>query len=117
HALDLDAETFVIGESGFQEASGAALLLVGHDFGEGDARVVVDGDMNELPAEALAARSAIALSPAIARDAMADAVNLAELFDVDVDHLAWLVALIAAHRLRWLQRTDPVQPEPPEDAA
>src|SRR5829696_4528399 len=65
HALGLDAEAFVIGESGFQEASGAALLLVGHDFSEGDARVVVDGDMDELPAEALAPRSAVALSPAV----------------------------------------------------
>jgi hypothetical protein len=112
HSFDLDAETFIIGESGLQKASGAALLLVGHDFSEGDARVVVDGDMDELPTEALPSRSAITLPPSIAGDAMADTIDPAELFDVDVDHLTRLVALVASHRLRWLQRTDPIEPEP-----
>ena len=54
-ALDLDAEAVVVGESGLEEAGGASLLLVGHDLGEGDAGVVVDGDMDELPAEPFAA--------------------------------------------------------------
>ena len=34
----------------------------------------------------------------------------AELFDIDVDQLAWLLALIAAHRNCRLQRADPVEP-------
>ena len=41
----------------------------------------------------------VALAGAIAGDAMADAVELAELFDVDVDQLAGLLALVAADRL------------------
>jgi hypothetical protein len=48
---------------------------------------------------------------------MADAVEPAELFDVDVDHLAGLLALIAAHRGGRLKRIDPVQSQPLEDTA
>ena len=47
--------------------------------------------------------TAVALASAIAGDAMADLVELAELFDVDVDQLAGLLALIASHRLGRLQ--------------
>src|ERR1700676_663904 len=53
-ALDLDAEAVIVGERSFEEGRSAALSLAGHHLGEGDARVVVDGDMDELPAEALA---------------------------------------------------------------
>ena len=45
---------------------------------------VVDADMDELPADA----AAVALAGAVAGDAMADPVETAELFDIDVDHLA-----------------------------
>ena len=48
---------------------------------------------------------------------MADAIDPAELLDVDVDHLARMFALVAADRLARLQRTDPVEPEPLQDAA
>ncbi len=49
--VDLDAEACVVGDGGFEEGDGALLLLVGHDLGEGDARSVVDADMDELPAD------------------------------------------------------------------
>lgn len=48
HALDLDAEDLVVGEHGLEERGGAALLSVAHDPDEGQARVVVDGDVDEL---------------------------------------------------------------------
>jgi hypothetical protein len=47
---------------------------------------------------------------------MTDAIDPAELLDIDVDHLARMCALVAAHWLERLQRTDPVEPEPLEDA-
>src|SRR5262249_54082499 len=112
----LEAEAFVIGQSGLEEGVGAALLLVGHDLGEGDARVVVDGDMDELPAEPFAPCSPIALPSAIAGDAVADAIDPAELLDVDVDHLARVLRLVAARRFARLQCTDLIEPEPPQDA-
>jgi hypothetical protein len=46
----LDAEACVVGERGLQEDGCATLLLGGHDLGEHDARVIVDGDMDILPA-------------------------------------------------------------------
>jgi hypothetical protein len=81
YALDLDAEVLVVGECSSQEGGSAASLLIGHDLGKGNAGVVVNRDMDVLPSRT----SAVALSPAVTRDAMADLVELAELFDVDVD--------------------------------
>src|SRR5580700_4270804 len=115
-ALDFDAEAFVVGERRFEEGGGAALPLIGHDLGEGDAGVVVDGDMDELPAEPFAPCPPVALPSAVAGDAMADAIDPAELFDVEVDHLARMFTLIAAYRRRRLQGRESVEPEPPQDA-
>jgi len=54
--------------------------------------MIVDGDMDEFPADT----SAVALAFAVAGDAMTDFVETAELFDVDMDHLARLGPLVAA---------------------
>src|SRR6185295_14549744 len=103
HPLNLDAEAFVVGQSGLEEGGSTAFLLIGHDLGEGDARVVVDGDMDELPAEPFAARSPIALPSAIAGDAVANAIDPAELLDIEVDHLARMLALVATRRFAGFQ--------------
>lgn len=83
--------------------AGAALLLARHDPGEGNAGVIVDGDMDELPAHA----PAVALSLAVAGDAVADAVEAAKLLDVDMDHLAGFGPLVAAHRGRLVRGRRP----------
>jgi hypothetical protein len=82
-AGDPDTEALVVGNRSFQKGGGAFLPLVGHDLGEGDPRGIVDADMDELPAEPFAATAAVTLAAAIAGNAMADAVDAAELFDVD----------------------------------
>src|ERR1700733_7898671 len=69
--------------------------------------------MDELPARA----PAPVRTAAVACDAMAYAVELAELFDVDVDELAGMLALVAAHGLGRLQHLELVQAQPLEDAA
>lgn len=51
--------------------------------------------MDELPTQALADAAPVALSGAIAGDAMADALDAAELLDVDVDEFAGMLALVA----------------------
>ena len=79
--LDGDAEAFVVGDGGLEEGDGADGFLVGQDLGEGDPGVVVDGDMDELPALVAAA----SLAGSVARDAMADLFETTEFFDVDVD--------------------------------
>jgi hypothetical protein len=95
--LDLDAEACVIGGGGPDEGDGAALFLVLHDLAEGDARGIVDADVDEPPAQALATTSPAALASTVARDPVADAVDSAELFDTDVDEFARVFAFIAAH--------------------
>ncbi len=75
--------------------------------------MIVNTDVDELPADA----AAVALTGVIAGDAVADLVEAAELFDVDVDHLARRLALITAHRLGRLQVAHPVQSQAAQDAA
>src|SRR4051794_21279562 len=48
---------------------------------------------------------------------MADAVEAAELFDIDVDQFAGMLALVAANRRGGFERLDAVEAEAPEDAA
>src|SRR4051794_22702388 len=48
---------------------------------------------------------------------MADPVEAAELFDIDVDQFAGMLALVAAHRRRGFERLDAVEAKAPEDAA
>src|SRR4029450_2177125 len=80
---------------------------------EGDAGVIVDADVHVFPADA----ALITLASAVAGDAVSDLIELTELFDFDVDQLAGMLALIAPHRLGGLERAEPVEPEPPQDAA
>jgi hypothetical protein len=51
--------------------------------------------MDELPTDAAIAT----LASAIAGDAVADTIEFDQLFDVDVDQLAGVLALVAASRL------------------
>lgn len=55
--------------------------------------------MNVLPADT----AIVALAGAIASDAVPDTFDPAELFDVDVDELAGMLAFIAADRFRRFQ--------------
>jgi len=109
----LSLEIFVISHSRLEKGNGAVGLLIRLDLGESYAGVIVDADMDELPADA----AAVALANPIAGDAMADPIETTELFDIDVDHLARCGALIAARRLGRLQVAYPVQTQPPQDAA
>ena len=81
---------------------------------EGDPRSIVNANVDELPADATIAidRASIATG-----DAMSYRADAAKLLDVEVDQLTWVLALIAADRLGWLQRGEPIQPEPAQDAA
>ena len=85
----------LLNAGGPEEGHGALLPLIGQDLREGQARGVVDGDVDKLPADA----TRLALSATVAGDAMADAVEAAELLDVDVDQLAGRLPLVAAHGL------------------
>ncbi len=70
--------------------------------------------MHVFPAWPLAARTQVTLACAIAGDAVADLSELAELFNVDVDQFAGMLALIATDRLSRLQRREPVEAQSPQ---
>jgi hypothetical protein len=55
--------------------------------------------------------------PAVADDAVADAIEAAELLDVDMDQFAGMGALVPAHWLGRLQSLDAIETEAPEDTA
>jgi hypothetical protein len=65
----------------------------------------------------LEAGAACLALPPIAGDAMADALEAAELLDVDVDQLAGVLPLVAADRLGRLQGGKAIEAEALEDAA
>ena len=84
---------------------------------DGDPGSVVDADLYILPARPLATGARVALAGSIAGDAMADPVELAELFDVDVNQLTRVLALITPDWLDRLQRREPVEAQSPQDPA
>jgi hypothetical protein len=108
-----DAETLVIGHSRLEKGNRAVCRLVGLDLGEGDAGMVVNTDVDEIPAGA----AAPVWTTRIAGEAVADPLETPELFDVDVNDLAWTLALIAAFRLGGLQIPYPIQAQAAQNAA
>src|SRR5215212_3710611 len=113
HTGNRDAEVRVVGDRGLEEGDRALLLLVREDLREGHPGGIVDADVDELPPDA----PALALIGSIAGDAMADPVEAAELFDIDVDQFAGMLAFVAADRRGGFERLDAVEVEAPEDAA
>ncbi len=113
HARDGDAEAGVVGDGRFQEGGGAVGGLVGQDLAEGHAGVIVDADVDELPADA----AAVALSGSVAGHAVAGLFETAELLDVEVDHFAWRLALVADDGCERVQVPGPAQLRSPQDAA
>jgi hypothetical protein len=61
--------------------------------------VIVDADVHVFPSDA----AAVALASAVARDAATDLIELAKLFDVDVDQLARPPAKFPAPRPKTAQ--------------
>ncbi len=96
-----------------RKATALYFLLVGQDLAEGDTGVVVDANVQILPADA----SSVALAGAVAGDAVARSVEAAELLDVDVDELAGVLAFVAPYRLGRFERLEAVEAEPPQDTA
>ncbi len=84
--------------------------LVGQDGGEADAAVIVDGDVQ------IFVSRAARLLRSIAMDAMAWLDDPGELFDIEVDEIAWTLVLVAHHRRRRIKRTQPVHAGPAQDA-
>jgi hypothetical protein len=97
-------------------------LLVGQDLDVGQAGGIVDGDVHELPADALAAvtvavdeRRVVVLAQPVADALARAALDAPELLDVDVDQLAGPLALVALRGLA-PQPAELAHPDPGQDA-
>ncbi len=74
----MDAERPVILNRRHEEGDCRRVPLIGENPGERNARVIVDGNMHELPSETPHA------PPAVTMDAMADTADTTQFFDVEV---------------------------------
>jgi hypothetical protein len=83
---------------------------ISQDLNVGQAGGIIDGHVDELPADA-----ADLMTP-VAGDAMADPPDAPELLDVEVDELAGLRVLVAHHRGGRLERPQPGEPLLPQIA-
>ncbi len=79
--LDRDTQACIVGDRRLEKGHGAGLPLVLHHPAESDPGGVVDTDVDELPADA----AALVRTTPVTTDAVADAIEFAEFFDVDVD--------------------------------
>src|SRR5690606_20923182 len=102
HAAYTNAAGGEPGHGTLEESGGGlgGLAFVEH-LGVGQAGRVVDSDVEVLPPDAAHAGGAITVHP------VAGPADLAELFDVDVDQLACVAALVA---VGWLDRVELGQP-------
>jgi len=88
-----------------QKAHRGCLLLIRQQLDVSQSRGVVDGHMSFLVAGTMGAAK-----PAITGDPVTDPFKASQLFGVDVDHVAGLCPLVAAHRLCRLQVLEPAKP-------
>ena len=95
HALDLDALLGVPAVGAAEEADTVGWAFAPEQFCVGEAGVVVDREVQVLPAGVAAAGEAISVDP------LPDRPETAQLLDIDVHELAGPLALVAAHRLGW----------------
>jgi len=108
---DADAELRIVGKRGAEEGDDRVMLLVGMNFREGDAGVVVDGHMQVFPT-----KSAMAIG-GVSSDAVARLANAPEFFDVQVQQVAGMGMFIAGINGRGFEHAGFVQPQAGEDAA
>jgi hypothetical protein len=92
HRSDAHAAPAEPAHYAMQKGDGALGALVGHRLGQRHAGAVVDGGVDELPAHAPGAPSAIAM------DAMANSADPAEFLGVEVHELTGPLPLVATHR-------------------
>lgn len=79
-------------------------FFVGFELREGNAGMIVNANVDKLPADA----EAISLAGSVAGDAMAYLVETPKLFDIDVDDLTKCGAFITTHRLGRFQIPHPI---------
>ncbi len=110
YAPDGDAESTVVVDGGGEESGSRVASLIGVELGERDARVAVDTDVDVFPSRALAAMLTGG------GDAVAGATKAAAFLDVEVQHVAGMRMLVAAHGRCRVEGGQSLEPVAPEDA-
>ena len=110
-ATDGDAIIFVEGDSLMESIEHAGSFLIWEEGGEGEAGVVIDGDVQGLHARAGIAHGAVA------GGADAWAGEAAQLLDVQVEEVAGVLVLVALGRgFWWFERSETVEAVAAQDA-
>jgi len=97
--LGFDAQGAEVIQGTVEESDGAVFCFIGHDASKGDAGSIIDGDVDVFPASAFAE-----IAP-VAGDAVAWALDAGELFDVEVNELTWVSALVAPGQGRRIEQS------------
>jgi hypothetical protein len=103
YRLDGYAAVLEPGDRASEKASRARGSFIRQDLGVSHARSVVDGDMDELPADASNTGGAVTV------DAMSNTSDTTQLLDVDVDQFAGPISLVSDDRLLGLEALEPRQ--------
>jgi hypothetical protein len=109
--LDSDAVAGKPGQRAFEKRHRAFLALVAQHLAVGQARGIINADVEVFPAGAAPAVAGIA------GDAVANRLDAAELLDIDMDQLAGPLALVAHRRWFRFERRQPAQPDPAQELA
>ena len=104
--LDVDAVAGIPADRSFPEGGAGVLVLAGQHLGVGQAGVVVDGDVQVLPASPATAIDAIP------QDRLSDHVEAAQLLGIDMHQLARPGPLIADDRIALRPRQARAAPPP-----
>ena len=102
--LDADPVPLVEGDGAAEEADDRRCFLVGEDLGVSESAVVVDGDVDVLVADAVADDAGtVGVFRVVVLSTAADppsgaALDATELFDVDMEQLAWPPAFVTDGR-------------------
>src|SRR5712691_2935723 len=105
-AADPDAVAAKPGQGAPEKPHARDALLIGQDLDVGQPGGIIDGHVHELPADAAHPAAAIA------RDAVPDAPDPAELLDVDMYEAAGAAVLVPHHGRGRLEAAQPRQPQP-----
>jgi hypothetical protein len=106
-----DAERAVVSDRGVEESDGGVAAFIGQDLREGEAGVVVNSDVNELPA---GTATALGL---VGGDAMTGSEEAAELLDVEMQQIAGGGMFVAAQGPSRFEIADTVQASAAQNAA
>ena len=97
--LDLYAVAAEEAQGITQEDQGGQSGFIWHDFGIGQAGMVIDSHVEDFPSGA----PLVALALAVSGDAVADAIDPAQFFGIDMDHIAGRVFFVAYDFGLWVK--------------